>query len=440
MICVRALADLARRPEHGVVVQTYSRPGRCCVSRCDIAQPEFESKNRGAVSRRSASELVQTCMLGLNGNFMSDTSMSSTTVQVFASDKERWSAVLRREAAADGHFYYSVKTTGVYCRPTCSARRPSRENVSFHATSADAQQAGFRSCLRCRPEEPPLRQRQTAAVLQACRVIETADEFPSLETLATSAGMSRFHFHRVFKAVVGVTPRAYAAEHRASRVRNELIRADSVTEAVYGAGFSSSGRFYASSSSILGMQPARFRSGGSGVEIRFAVGECSLGSVLVAATAKGVCAILLGDDPEVLVQDLEDRFPKAQLTGDDSSFENLVATVVGFVEAPAPRRDRIAETCSTVGPRHLGVQRPKERLDRDPRIRLRASNRRSRARLSVFGLSSSTSGHGPISDSFAARPISERVVDVTGHESRAGRPRPKTASLGSRAMRRSVRR
>jgi AraC family transcriptional regulator of adaptative response/methylated-DNA-[protein]-cysteine methyltransferase len=270
----------------------------------------------------------------LKGNFMSGTSMSSNAVQVFASDKERWGAVLHREATADGHFYYSVKTTGVYCRPTCSARRPRRENVSFHATPADAQQAGFRPCLRCRPDEPPLRQRQMAAVLRACRVIETAEEVPSLETLATSVGMSRFHLHRLFKAVVGVTPRAYAAEHRASRVRNELIRADSVTEAVYGAGFNSSGRFYASSSSILGMQPARFRSGGSGVEIRFAVGECSLGSVLVAATTKGVCAILLGDDPEVLVRDLQDRFPKAQLTGGDSSFENLVATVVGFVEAP----------------------------------------------------------------------------------------------------------
>jgi AraC family transcriptional regulator of adaptative response/methylated-DNA-[protein]-cysteine methyltransferase len=147
--------------------------------------------------------------------------------------------------------------------------------------------------------------------------------------------MSRYHFHRVFKTITGVTPKAYAAAHRAQRVRDELSRAATVTDAIYGAGFNSNGRFYATSSEVLGMTPTDFRSGGNGVSIRFAVGTCSLGSILVAATAKGVCAILLGDDPEALVRELQDRFPTAELLGGDTDFEQLVAQVVGFVEAPA---------------------------------------------------------------------------------------------------------
>jgi AraC family transcriptional regulator of adaptative response/methylated-DNA-[protein]-cysteine methyltransferase len=139
----------------------------------------------------------------------------------------------------------------------------------------------------------------------------------------------------VFRATTGVTPRAYAAAHRARRVRDELSRSSTVTEAIYGAGFNSSGRFYATSSEVLGMTPSDFRAGGSGTAIRFAVGECSLGSILVAATDRGVCAILLGDAPEPLVRDLQDRFPRARLIGGDRDFEQLVARVVGLVEAPA---------------------------------------------------------------------------------------------------------
>src|SRR3989442_10346127 len=158
---------------------------------------------------------------------------------------------------------------------------------------------------------------------------------PTLDALAGSAGMSRFHFHRVFKAMSGLTPTAYAAAGGARRVREALPQSSAVTEAIYGAGFNSSGPFYAKSSQVLGMTPTRFRSGGSGAAIRFAVGECSLGSILVAATDKGVCAILLGDKPEGLVRELEDRFPRATLIGGDPGFERWVAKVVGFVEAPA---------------------------------------------------------------------------------------------------------
>jgi AraC family transcriptional regulator of adaptative response/methylated-DNA-[protein]-cysteine methyltransferase len=265
---------------------------------------------------------------------MLDMTTTNRTLARFVSDDERWEAVRRRDRDADGAFYYSVLTTGVYCRPICAARLPRRENVGFHATCAEAERAGFRPCKRCRPNEAALAERQASAVAKACRSIEQAEEVPSLDTLAEAAGMSRFHFHRVFKAHTGVTPKAYADAHRAERVREELTQSDTVTAAIYGAGFNSNGRFYATSSDLLGMTPTEFRSGGNGAAIRFAVGECSLGSILVAATEKGVCAIQLGDDPEALVRGLQDRFPKARLIGGDATFEQLVARVVALVEAP----------------------------------------------------------------------------------------------------------
>jgi AraC family transcriptional regulator, regulatory protein of adaptative response / methylated-DNA-[protein]-cysteine methyltransferase len=256
-----------------------------------------------------------------------------------SNDDARWNAVERRDREADGTFVYSVRTTGVYCRPSCAARLPRRENVAFHASCADAERAGFRPCKRCRPNEASLAERQAAAVANACRLIEEAEDLPSLDALAQAAGLSRFHFHRVFKAVTGVTPKVYADAHRGKRVRDELTRTDTVTEAIYGAGFNSNGRFYAASSDLLGMTPKEFRAGGRGNVIRFAVGECSFGAILVAATEKGVCAIEFGDDPDALVRGLEDRFPQAQLVGGDTAFEQLVAKVVGFVEAPAQGLD-----------------------------------------------------------------------------------------------------
>jgi AraC family transcriptional regulator of adaptative response/methylated-DNA-[protein]-cysteine methyltransferase len=257
----------------------------------------------------------------------------------FRNDDERWEAVRRRDPAADGAFYYAVQTTGVYCRPTCAARLPRRENATFHATCADAERAGFRPCKRCRPNEPTLAGRHGVAVRNACRSIEEAQaqaqDMPGLDALARAAGMSRFHFHRVFKALTGVTPKAYADAYRARHVRSALANDGTVTAALYGAGFNSSGRFYAAAPELLGMTPTQFRAGGDGSVIRFALGECSLGSILVAATDKGVCAIELGDDPQALVHELQDRFPAARLIGGDQEFEQQVAKVVGFVEAPA---------------------------------------------------------------------------------------------------------
>ena len=270
-----------------------------------------------------------------SGNGSEGKGAGDRAVVRFENDDERWAAVVERDRRAEDHFVLGVVTTGIYCRPGCPARRPRRENVRFFARGEEAEQAGFRPCKRCRPNAPSLEERRATAVARACRLIEEAEETPDLDALAEAAGMSRYHFHRVFKAATGCTPRAYAAARRADRMREALRKGGTVTDAVYEAGFGSNGRFYAASPDILGMAPARFRRGGAGETIRFAVGACSLGTVLVAATAKGVCAILLGDDPDALLHDLENRFPRAELVGGDPEFESLVARVVGFVEAPA---------------------------------------------------------------------------------------------------------
>jgi AraC family transcriptional regulator of adaptative response/methylated-DNA-[protein]-cysteine methyltransferase len=297
-------------------------------------------------------------MTMLSSSIMSRTRASTP----FHTDQDRWEALCRRDPAADGAFYYAVRTTGVYCRPSCAARLPRRENVSFYATCADAERQGWRPCKRCRPGEPSLHERQAAAVREACRRIEQAEEVPSLAVLAQSAGMSPYHFHRIFKAACGVTPKRYAEACRARRLRGELAKRGTVTEAIYGAGFNSSGRYYAASSDLLGMTASQFRKGGEGTVIRFAVGECWLGAILVAATPKGVCAIEFGDHAENLVRAFQDRFPKARLVGGDKEFEAQVAQVVGFVEAPAGGLDlpldirgtafqqRVWEAISTIPP------------------------------------------------------------------------------------------
>jgi AraC family transcriptional regulator of adaptative response/methylated-DNA-[protein]-cysteine methyltransferase len=254
--------------------------------------------------------------------------------KTFRTADERWHAVCRRDPAADGAFYYSVVTTGIYCRPTCGSRLPRRENAAFYETCADAERAGFRPCKRCRPNESRLAERHVVAVRKACALIDGAEEMPKLDELAQATGLSRFHFHRVFRAVTGVTPKLYAAAQRAKRVRDALADSGTVTEALYGAGFNSNGRFYAASSEMLGMTPTQFRAAGQGAVIRFAVGECSLGSILVAATDKGVCAIEFGDDPDTLVRSFQDRFENATLVGDDREFSQKVAKVIGFIEAP----------------------------------------------------------------------------------------------------------
>lgn len=246
----------------------------------------------------------------------------------------RWARVLARDAAADGQFVYGVKTTGVYCRPSCPSRRPRPENVVFFADGDAARRAGFRPCLRCQPDQPSLAARHAEVVARVCRLLEEAEQLPSLAALAQAVQLSPHHLHRMFKAQMGISPRAYGVALRARRVQEALLQGAGVTQALHDAGYGSSGRFYAAAEGVLGMTPGAFRAGGARAQIRFAVGQCSLGAILVAASERGVCAILLGDAPEVLVQDLQDRFPRAELLGGDAAFETLVATVVGFVEQP----------------------------------------------------------------------------------------------------------
>lgn len=251
-----------------------------------------------------------------------------------AVDEARWAAVVARDRNADSHFVYGVTTTGVYAAPSSAARLPRRENVVFFDTPEQAQQAGFRQSLRRGPDRSTTAAAHADLVAQACRLIEHSPDLPTLDELARSAQLSRHHFHRLFKAVTGLTPKDYARGKQARAVRQALAGGASVTEALHQAGFNASSRFYAQATDMLGMAPGRYARGGAQAEIRFAVADATLGAVLVAASAKGVCAILMGDDPERLVQQLQDRFPHAALTGDDPAFDTLVAQVIGAIETP----------------------------------------------------------------------------------------------------------
>lgn len=265
----------------------------------------------------------------------SNLTATRTAPSLPAEDDPRWQAVVARDASADGQFVYAVKTTGVYCRPSSTSRLPLPRNVEFFATAEHAEAAGYRASRRAGADKSDVAVQHARLVAQACRLIENAEEPPSLVDLAETANLSPYHFHRVFKAVTGLTPKSYAKAQRANRLRAGLHRGGSVTEALYEAGFNSNSRFYESSKAVLGMKPVEYREGGLNAAIHFAIGECSLGAILVARSERGVCAILMGDDPQLLLEDLQQRFRRAQLIGADRDFEQLIAQVVGFIEAPA---------------------------------------------------------------------------------------------------------
>jgi AraC family transcriptional regulator of adaptative response/methylated-DNA-[protein]-cysteine methyltransferase len=254
----------------------------------------------------------------------------------YRTDDACWAAVVARDDAADGSFWFSVASTGVYCYPSCAARRPLRRNVAFHRTRADAERAGFRPCKRCRPELEPRREREAAAVARACRAIENAETELSLSALAEAAGFSAHHFQRRFKEIVGITPKQYATACRTRRLHGALGTSSTVTAALYDAGFNSSGRLYATSGDVLGMAPRTFARGGAGERIRWATGRGSLGTVLVAATERGICAILLGDRESELAEDLAGRFPRATLerADNDSEYTRWLTAALELVEAP----------------------------------------------------------------------------------------------------------
>ena len=249
----------------------------------------------------------------------------------------RLRAVLDRDDSASG-FVYAVRTTGIYCRPGCPSRSPNPENVRFFDTPAQAEQAGFRPCKRCRPDDPTHRGIASTRVAAACRAIERAladgEPAPSLETLAQNAGLSPSHFQRLFKERAGLTPKEYGRAVRDERVRDALARGQSVTEAIYAAGFGAPSRFYEHADQTLGMAPATYRKGGRGLAIRFATADSFLGTVLAGFTDLGVCAIELGDTREELVHALRERFPEADLRDAQAELAPLLREVTDFVRSP----------------------------------------------------------------------------------------------------------
>ena len=253
----------------------------------------------------------------------------------FTTEEERWRALVAREREAVESFIYAVKTTGVYCRPGCASRLPKRENTLFFDTVAEAAQAGYRACKRCKPDTESSQNRLSTLITQACRQIDKSETAPTLASLAAQAGLSRWHFQRMFKATVGMTPKQYAKARQVERFRNSLKESESVTNAIYEAGFGSSSRAYENSRERLAMSPSQYRKGSTGVTIHYAITPCFLGLITVAATDKGICAIEFGDDPATLLTQLQDRFPKALLSEADKTFSELVQQVIAFIKAPS---------------------------------------------------------------------------------------------------------
>jgi AraC family transcriptional regulator, regulatory protein of adaptative response / methylated-DNA-[protein]-cysteine methyltransferase len=274
--------------------------------------------------------------VSINGVFMESINGSMASVQGIKNSAQdpRWIAIINRDKTADGQFVYAVKTTGVYCRPSCPSRQAKVEHIEFFADNTAAEQAGYRPCKRCRPTQLSRAQQHAEKISQACRLIEQAETPLKLDELAAEFNLSAFHFHRLFKAITGLTPKAYTSAIRSARIRTQLVGESSVTDAIFDAGYNSNGRFYEQSNQLLGMTPTRYRKGGHGITLRFAVGESSLGAILMAQSELGICAIFLGDSPALLVQQLQDKFPQAELIGGDAEFEQRFAQVVGLVESP----------------------------------------------------------------------------------------------------------
>ena len=243
-----------------------------------------------------------------------------------------WRAVIARDRAADGRFVTGVLTTGIYCRPSCAARHPKRENVRFFADGKAARTAGLRACLRCRPDDQAA---DEAGIARAISLIEAAEEPPSLDTLAAVAGYSPFHFHRIFRRATGVTPAAYARAHRARRTAAALKESRTVTEALYDAGYAAPARFYADAPDRLGMTPSAWRDGGRGAVIRWTLAPTDLGSLLIAATERGICRVAFADD----AAELGELFPNATIERGGAELENLVAQVVALVGKPGMATD-----------------------------------------------------------------------------------------------------
>jgi len=249
-------------------------------------------------------------------------------------DEEKWQAIEHRLSQADGTFVYAVKTTGIYCRPSCPSRIPKRENVVFFSDHTEAENAGFRPCKRCEPNSASARDNDIRKVRQACEVMKQSGNFPVLDDLAKAVGLSRSHFHKIFREALGVTPKQYATGLRRQRLEKSLREVPSITQAIYDAGFCSSSRFYEKSISLLGMTANKSRNGAAGLTIRVAITGCFLGHMLVAATDRGICAIEFGSEPDPLMKNIKRRFPNAELIEYDHEFAQWVERVIAFIETP----------------------------------------------------------------------------------------------------------
>lgn len=251
-----------------------------------------------------------------------------------------WQSVLARDAEADGAFVYAVRTTGIYCRPTCPSRRPRQENVSFFALPEAAEQAGFRACRRCHPEQAAIHNPQVNLVQRVCRAIAAnPEEPPTLASLSAEVGLSPFHMQRTFKRVMGITPRQYADACRMDRLKSELRKGEAVTSALYGAGYGSPSRLYERAPAQLGMTPAVYRRGGAGMRIHYTIVPCPLGLLLVAATERGICAINLGDADDTLADGLKKEYPAAEITRDAFGLDTAVAAIIGYLHGQEPHLD-----------------------------------------------------------------------------------------------------
>jgi AraC family transcriptional regulator of adaptative response/methylated-DNA-[protein]-cysteine methyltransferase len=253
--------------------------------------------------------------------------------------EECWTAVVNRDAGVDGSFFYGVRTTGVYCRPGCASRRPLRANTVFFETTGAAEAAGFRACKRCRPTDGSAASRHLVAIEKACALLRTSETMPSLTELADAAGVSRFHFHRVFKQITGITPRDYARSHRIGRLGDKLDAGQPIAASIYATGFGSSSRAYEAAPAGLGMTPGARRRGGNGETIRFVTVETPLGWALVAATERGICMTALADDRDSLAAAVRQRFPAAELIAEDGALKEWTDRIVRFITAPDENLD-----------------------------------------------------------------------------------------------------
>lgn len=252
----------------------------------------------------------------------------------FMTDEARWNAVSENNTSADGTFYYAVITTGIYCRPSCKSKLPNRSNVEYFSTCDDAEVAGYRACKRCRPTAISKNEEVEHKIIRACRIIEESETSIKLEELAIRVNLSSYHFHRLFKKIVGVTPKQYASRHQSRRFQKNLKTSSSITDAIYSAGYGSSGSAYDKKRDQLAMKPKVYLKGANGVTITYGLAQCFLGWVIVAATHRGICAIEFGDDSDTLPEQIQARFPKAQLNKADIEFETLLKEVVDFIELP----------------------------------------------------------------------------------------------------------